>query len=257
MVKPAFVGYDLKAQWPRQAADCGVRPIYGTYPRRASSQTSFTSRELWKIGKIAWHPAPTNPAEWGDWMALTSRVLRYKGEGAGRWKFRMLLRPERASWAAARARHCRALTSSFLLGQLCFFFFFFILQLQSQTSVNHREWKRWHMALGEGSDSCHRWDVWIRNCVILYVNIIVFSKVIISGALFFGILFGCGLPTHPPSPVFIDTLISTLWVWDMAPPRKPRRAVSFGTQLSSKVSFLWDYDESTRAGCLHDNLSLP
>lgn len=37
--------------------------------------------------------------------------------------------------------------------------FFLLLQLQSPTSVNHREWKRWHMATGEGSDSCHRWDV--------------------------------------------------------------------------------------------------
>ena len=154
MVKPAFVGYDLKAQWPRQAADCGVRPIYGTYPRRASSQTSFTSRELWKIGKIAWHPAPTNPAEWGDWMALTSRVLRYKGEGAGRWKFRMLLRPERASWAAARARHCRALTSSFLLGQLCFFFFFYSSTSKSNICKPPRvekmtygpRWRLWFMS---------------------------------------------------------------------------------------------------------------
>lgn len=114
----------------------------------------------------------------------------------------MLLRPERASWAVAWARHCRALTSSFLLGQL--WFFFFLLQLQSPTSVNHWEWKRWHTAIGEGSDSSHRWDVWIRNCVILYVNIVIFSKVIISGALYFDILFGCGLPTHPRSPLYID-----------------------------------------------------
>lgn len=61
----------------------------------------------------------------------------------------------------------------------------------------------------------HRRRLWLmsqvgcvnRNRVLLYVNITVFYKVVISGALsfffFFGILFGCCLFSHLPSPLLI------------------------------------------------------